>query len=52
MDSPTADRRVIKIIQERFASTDTAREALRIAVADISDEQLRFAREIRILLMA
>ena len=50
--SPTADRRVIKIIREGFASSDDPREALRVAIAEIPDEHLRFARQIRILLMA
>jgi|SwirhisoilCB3_FD_contig_21_30066499_length_630_multi_4_in_0_out_0_1 hypothetical protein len=51
-NSPTADRLVIKITQERFASIDDPREALHAAISEIPDEQLRFARQIRVLLMA
>jgi hypothetical protein len=49
---PTANTRVLKIAQERFASTEDARAALTKAVADISDDQLRFARGFNILVMA
>ncbi|MFI7542410.1 hypothetical protein [Actinoplanes sp. NPDC049599] len=49
---PAARTRVLKIAQERFASTDEARAALTKAIADISDDQLRFARGFNILVMA
>jgi hypothetical protein len=49
---PTADTRVIKIARERFASTDHAREALRKAIDDISDDQLRYVRGLRIIVFA
>jgi hypothetical protein len=47
------DTRVTKIARERFVSTDNdAREALRNAIAEISDDQLLSTRETHIIVMA
>jgi hypothetical protein len=49
---PTIDARVIQLTQEHFGTTEEAREALRRAVAEIPDDQLRYVRGIRVLIMA
>ncbi|RKT87086.1 hypothetical protein SAMN05421805_102512 [Saccharopolyspora antimicrobica] len=50
--NPTVNANVVEVAQERFKTAVEAREALHKAVDEISDDLLRYARGVQILVMA
>ena len=49
---PTVNAQIVRIAQEHFKTPEEAREAIHRAVDEISEDELRFARGVQVILMA